>query len=90
MRIGDIMLVKRQVSLSGQKGQCLSGSQIPLINSCMSDDVYWLELKKAECLLSAPNSTWEHAQIHFMYQVASWEERLRLLKKQQLEKHIGV
>ncbi len=56
----------------------------------MSDDVYWLEPKKAECLLSAPNSTWEHAQIHFMYQVASWEERLRLLKKQQLEKYIGV
>jgi hypothetical protein len=56
----------------------------------MSDDVYWLEPKKAECLLLAPNSTWEHAHIHFMYQVAKWEERLRLLKKQRLEKHIGV
>ena len=85
------MSVKNQVLLSGLKDLYPSGSQIPLINLCISDDqVYWLEPKKAECLLEAPNSTWVHAHIHFMYQIAKWEENLRVLKKQRIEKHIGV
>ena len=85
------MSVKNQVLQDGQKDLYQNGLQIPLINLCMSDEeVYWLEPKKAECLLTAPNTTWVHAHIYFMYQVAKWEEKLRVLKQQRIEKHIGV
>ena len=90
MHIGDIILEKRQNSQNGQKELCLNGSQIPLINSYKSGVVYWLEPKKAECLLKAPNSSWIHAHLHYMCQISKWEEKLRILKKQQIEKHIGV
>ena len=84
------MSEKNPILPSGPKDQYQNGLQIPLINPLQSEEqVHWLELRKAECLLFAPNSPWKHAHLYFMHQAAKWEERLRSVKRERLERNLN-
>jgi hypothetical protein len=82
------MSVKKQVSQSGQTDPYLNGGTIPLINHDETD-VQWFEPMQAKCLLEAPNSSWRYAHIYYREQAAKWEEKLRVLNKERILRHLN-
>jgi len=64
------------------------GGAIPLINTSEPEVIHWVDYKQALCLIEAPNTTWRHAHIYYMEQVAKWERKLREISRLRIEKHL--
>lgn len=65
--------------------------KIPLVRTDdPQEEICWVELRQAQCLLNAPSSPWIYARVHYMSRIADYQERLRQLEQNLVKNHIGV